>query len=218
MEDFDKQKKKAFLEYLQNPDSGLDFDLFAQDINKWAWLDEFIPGIIITSAGGSMPFQAEGTLLGYPFYYRSEHYYAEIRIGAMDGDKPYLRESALYSARIENEHYLGGETFVKDLTRLIPLLEKAPFLYRFPCKEIKWAEGFASFEVLDQDTTEAGWGHTPEEAYAWAQKTDEWIRTKSETWYRMMPYAFEAREVSRIPVNQDTRVYPDVKPDFRVTF
>lgn len=218
MEDFDTQKRKAFLNYLENPEVGLDFDLFAQDINKWAWLEEFIPGIIITSAGGSLPFQAEGTILGYPFYYRSEQYSASIKVGSLHGDKPYLPESAIYSARIKNDHYLGGETFVQDLIRLIPLLDKAPFLYRFPCKEIKWAEGFTSFEVLDEETTVAGWGQNPTEAFEWAKKPDEWAKTISETLYNMMPFAFEAREVSKIPVNQDTRVFPNVRPDFRVNF
>jgi hypothetical protein len=43
------------------------------------------PDIELTSIGGSMPTQAEGRMLGYPFYYRSRHGFWRLAV-AKPGD------------------------------------------------------------------------------------------------------------------------------------
>lgn len=209
-----ENRKEEFLKALETGDK---FDLYAQDPNDWSELAKLIPGIIITSAGGIVPFQAEGTLHGYPFYYRDRHGVAELRIGAVGSTDHILPSGALYNASVETPEFEGDKNFVKNLYSLVPKLEKGPFLYRFVGRKPKFKnDGAWSYTIDSADTEEAlGWGHTPEEAYVNSSMPSSYLEEKG--------FALEAqrkfwidRDVDPRPTNADERVYPSPEPDFRV--
>jgi len=209
-----ENRKEEFLNALE---TGEHFDLYAQDPNDWSELTKLIPGIMITSAGGIVPFQAEGTLHGFPFYYRDRHGVAELRVGAVGSTDHILPAGALYSASVETPEFEGADHFVKNLYHLVPELKKAPFLYRFPGHKATFLNDGNWGYTIDRSSVEEalGWGHSLEEAYVNSSTPSTYLAEKG--------FSLEAqrklwidREVDTRPLNRDERAYPPVTPDFRV--
>lgn len=151
---------------------GLSFDMYAQDSNEWAWLRQFCPGLYITSAGGMLPFQAEGYLGDLLFYFRKEHGYASLSTYA-DRENMYDPAARLYYAEIDTDEVLDGKAWVSDLLTLVERLERAKGRYAFKSNNIKFEDRTAPFDMsVDMDPQPVwrqgsiGWGHTQEEAYA----------------------------------------------------
>lgn len=169
-EDFKEQQKEKFIEYLtRNADQETicvdhhrnveecdepvicellsaskedheQFDIRAQDVNDWAWVQEFVPELIIYSAGGQLPFQAEGFIKGFPFYFRTEDGYAALRVSDSK-ETLFPIVDALYSATIEIENEgLTGKEWVSHLFTLIEKLEKTEKLYFFQTNKVDFGD------------------------------------------------------------------------------
>lgn len=216
-EDFDEKKKEAFVAYLES-DGEIPFDMYSVDLEKSEALQEIFPGLLISSAGGIVPFQAEGLIDGYPFYYRDRHGWASLTIGEKDGEPPYLMDGSLYSAGVETEEFGGGDNFLKNLTKLIPALERSPFLYHFEGWALDYdtyENGYTSFRKTDMKETIYGWGQNVDEAWEYVHKFKEHMREYG--WDEdFQSRKIEAQEIGRVPVNQDERVFPEPEPVFRV--
>src|SRR5690606_12004433 len=51
-----------------------------QDLSKYGYISAAIPGMVVHSAGGAVPFEAEGTLVGHEFYLRVRSGYATLTL------------------------------------------------------------------------------------------------------------------------------------------
>lgn len=217
---FEEEKKKAFLKLLESGDSNTQFDIYSQDPNEWAWLEAFIPGIQVTSAGGLIPFQAEGTLHGHPFYYRERGGEASLNVGDLNGGKPYIGDKALWSASEEVEEFRSGPEWIVTLIRLVDTLDRSPFRYEFLGKEVNITGGKNNIEGLvtsEREQLYSGWGFSAEEAFAAAHETSKYLLEYLEWEEEFAAAVRRMRNLSPVPVNQDTRDYPEDTPDFRVT-
>lgn len=209
-QEFEEQQKEKFIEYLtqnagqeiicrehhQNVEKCDDpiicelmsssdyehekFDIRAQDINDWAWVQEFVPELIIYSAGGQMPFQAEGFIQGLPFYFRTEDGYASLRVSDSKSTL-FPPVDALYSSHMDIDNKgLTGSEWVSYLFTLIEKLERTEKQYFFKANVIDYnADGKFGLSVKkDEDLTEwdnefkniVGWGNTVDEAFESAKE------------------------------------------------
>ena len=64
-----------------------------------------IPGLLVDTAGGAFPFQAEGTLHGMPFYFRYRSGHATLKLSTPDQD-----EVSFFAPL-----YLAGQSFGEDM-------------------------------------------------------------------------------------------------------
>lgn len=160
--------REAFYAFLKNPELFPDFDLHAQNIHDWEWLQEAVPTLIVSSAGGMLPFQAEGYLQGFPFYFRSEWGYASLSVSGDYAEKPYLREAAFFTSRIDYSQELvdwnESQWFPFHLLTLIDQLERSPFRYLLKLDETQEDAGKVIRYAKDPEFTHPGYGHSVEEA------------------------------------------------------
>lgn len=206
-EEFRKQQKEKFIEYLtkatdenalctlhNTPLSECDddlcemltvpkdkherFDLYAQDVNEWAWVQEFVPGLIVRSAGGALPFQAEGYLGDFEWYFRAEDEYASLRV-ANDYEGLFPISAALYSSSIDTSEFedtveMVQKHWVGFLLSCIERLKKTEYLYHFECNAINYEASDVEYGLdVKRDSegnvvsdTVVGWGYTADEAFA----------------------------------------------------
>ena len=136
--DFTAKQKAAMMAYFTG-DTDVEPVLFATDPGNFRDLSAKIPGLIVTSAGGACPFQSDGTLFGFPFYFRYRHGFAELEIRAPDTNA--LSSEHLYRAGIgygdEYGGVLGRSEFCDLMIQLVPALERAPYLWEFQGVKIK---------------------------------------------------------------------------------
>lgn len=183
--EFEKKQKEALLKYFDEYEEGqeIEFDMYARDIADFAWLKEFIPGIVIYSAGGVCPFQAEGYLDGFNFYYRERGGVASIQL-ANSKNECYDLATALYTADIEVEEFREGLGWFSTLMNLIEKLEKPPYRYSFQKNAIDYGpDGNTPTKKLDENgnvihTDFPGWGFTVEEAFENASNAIEGMRER----------------------------------------
>lgn len=204
--------REAFEAWL-NSDGSVKFDLYAQNISEWAFLQEVIPGIVISSAGGWFPFQAEGILQGYPFYFRSEQGSSSLKLGNPDDPEScYLLYNSLYYAKYDME-VKTFEDFVLCLVKIVPLLQRSPFLWRFKAR--KFSGSFQVPVIEDSWDEVVGWGYTPDEGYFTSGEPSLYLESVGVS-KDAQTALWLAREVSTEPLNEDPRVWSDVDPDFKV--
>lgn len=214
---FSEQKRQAFLDYLDAPsenwDYDLGFDIHAQDVDAWSWLAEIVPGIVVHSAGSLVPFQAEGLISGYPFYYRERGGVATLKVAEKDASNAYGTDKILWSASENVEEFRAGSHWIASLVNLFARLDKAPFLYYFPGKKVGFSgsQDVNTMYATDEPQTYAGWGDTPEEAYAYAMQPSEYLLSLGWT-EEIQRRLWELKQVSPVPVNTDERVYPQEVP------
>jgi hypothetical protein len=215
---FDAQHRKNAEEYLSASEffSELGFDLYAQDINDWTWLSQLIPGIVVTSAGGIVPFQAEGLLHGLPFYYRERSGWASLSIAGANEPNAYGNTN-LYHAGEEVEEFRSGPGWVSTLLNLVENLERSPFLYHFEGRDTQTTGEGDEMEVhtLNAPKTYWGWGHTPEEAFEDTKEISSYLSEHgySEDFQREM---WDAKRIYPMHTNDDDRIFPDPEPVFAV--
>lgn len=207
---------ESFKEWLES-DGSIPFDMYAQDPSDWSWLQELIPGFIVSSAGGAVPFQAEGLFQGYPFYYRDRGGVASLRVGELDGDPPYQGNSILYTASRETPEFEGSKHFISNLTKLIPLLDRALYLYDFIGKKLIYASTQDWSYTVSPTETEvtSSWGMTPEEAYLELMAPSRYLiehGASAELQERMCL----DRAFNPIPLNVDDRHFPASMPNFHI--
>lgn len=150
-----------------------------------------VPGLVVTDAGGAMPFQAHGTWHGYPFYFRYRSGHASLDIST-DQDTvfstPYWSAGCQYGDDYDGS--LNMDEFIELFTRLGSQLVRAPFAYHFPDRDEA------------EDPARGGawvWGHTLAEAC-------RSLRTEVDDPDRFLP----------TPSNRDTRAFPPAGPQFVV--
>lgn len=209
--------RKAF-EAWMNSDGEIPFDMYARDPKETAWFREYIPGLIVSSAGGLLPFQAEGLLHGLPFYFRNRHETSTLRVGEADGGTPFVNDT-LYIASIEGT-VMNGDDFFKAMLKLVPMLEVAPFLWEFSgLKPIfaKEEEGLPKWSYSFDGIREKvhGWGQTATEGFAQTRVTSAYLESHGFSAQEQDDY-WVAREIDPTPLNEDARVFPEVAPNFVV--
>jgi len=226
--DFEKSKEEAFLEYMkisEEIDSLLEetrFDLHSQDIKKWEWMQEFIPEIIVSSAGGLSPFQAEGFIEDFFFYYRERGGVASLRLSDSI-DKSYGYNSSLYSASLEVEEFRSGSGWIETFFNLYERLEKTKNLYDFESNEVKF-NGDGKPYLTGEKSTTAEWGYTSDEAYNEIIKHQDSEKTiKIWTDYRKFSREnyleyIRLRDVQNkvLNIEYNDKNYPEVEPVFKV--
>lgn len=204
----------SFDDFLKDLKSGKreDFDMYRQDPDDWKDLSDAIPGLVITSAGGIMPYQAQGTLHGHPFYFRCRGEHASLRLVEVDGDA--VADNPLYSAGVPTDYMIDTDGFIELMKRLVPQLKRAPFRWEFEGKKVTVD---SEFTVLSSEETEIsyGWGNTPEEGFIDTKQHSEYLTDKGFT-TEIQNKLWAARELNPIPVNSDNRNWPAVEPVFIV--
>lgn len=196
------------LAYLNSPEVQIGSNLYATDIHDWEWLQEAVPSLIVSSAGGFVPFQAEGYIHGFSFYMRAEDGSASLAVSPVIGEPPYSTNPRNLYAHIrygEGRHEVQRpEMFIPHLMVLLERLEKPPFRYEFPYVKPVYDEATSAYVPADGDGETGvyfGWGETPEEAYehaerSWKEPNDYW-NGGADYWDMSVP--------DRTPVNVDDR-------------
>lgn len=73
----------------------------------------------------------------------------------------------------------------------------------------------ATIFATDDFTYEIGWGHSPEEAFQEAQEISVYLLEHGWS-VEYQRYAWELRDVNSTPINDDTRIMPNVEFEVRV--
>jgi hypothetical protein len=224
-EEFDALKKENFMKLMEAAANGesspdIKFDMWAQDPHDWNWLQEMIPGVVITSAGGIMPFQVEGYLNDHPFYYKERDGDARLNVGAVDGPAPYLGD-CIYTSKTDVEEFRRGPGWISTFMNLIEALARSHFLYEFEGKKVIMPNN-ESDKNLDNITVAEGiteiyktWGHSPEEALAYHYTSGKGVLVDHYGWQlEYYDKMIELEDINPIPLNKDERVIPE--PVFEV--
>lgn len=174
-------------------------------------LTRAIPGLVLETAGGACPFQAEGTLHGLPFYFRYRSAHATLSLvqaGAEDFD--YF--APLYLAGMdfgeEYDGFLSDEQFRDLFTELTGRLARAPRLWEFTGAQVGDLAGCPA----GTPRTYGAWGYTPQEALTT-------LTSKSGTWPESLgEWADHVTAMALNPatITVDDRVWPDPEPVFTV--
>lgn len=228
--------------------------MYATDPGWFRDLSERIPGLLVHSAGGMLPFQSEGTLHGFPYYFRYRHGYAQLRVmdPNVNEDEATLFEH-LYSAGMDYGDEYGGildrDEFCTLMITLVPQLERGAFLWEFVGIKVNvedianepgpsideqilnrhdknWAAEqkarrerrkppILRFTATDEPMTYQSWGTTPTEAYARLHEPSQWLVEKGWS-VEDQRTNDRLKAIDPIPVNEDTRVFPDPEPVFTV--
>ena len=209
-----KDSKTLAKEIMEAALAGKDVDLYQQDPADWGFLAEFIPGLKITSAGGMMPFQALGTLHGLPFYFRARHEWATLHLSAPGTDP--VGWEYLYYASTEAPFMVDAEVFCEIMLKLVPEIKRSPFRWEFEGHKLNFPDP-KKWEVVQSDEKEInyGWGVTPEEGWAKTQEISEYLLEHGCTEEMQLRHQ-ELRNISKTPLNQDNRIFPEVDPVFEV--
>lgn len=209
------ERFEAFKAYLES-DGEIEFDMWARDPKDYPYATERYPGLVVFSAGGMLPFQAEGLVDGYPWYYRDEWGKASLRVGELNGERPYADYETLWSASCSVAEWQESAHFEETLVKLVGLLEKSPFCYTFVGNKLLFANNPDKpweFTVSEELEERAGWGHSPEEAFDDLFVPSDYLSQNGCSEDKQFEMAL-ARNFNRTPVSMDKRVYPEVTPDF----
>lgn len=98
---------------------------------------------------------------------------------------------------------------------LLRTLEKAPFLYEFPCNKIAYRDRndfLTSYVAEEGGSTVQGWGRTPMEAYNDAMSPSLYLLVHGIS-FETQEDIWEKKNPSPIPLTEDTRVYLSDLPD-----
>lgn len=130
---------------------------YVHDPMARAWLNECLPGTRVAFAGGSAPFQAEGFIRDYPFYYRERHGEAVLKI-ALPGDDPIIGFNWASLTTVEDCRD-ADDVWVLTFLRLVEEMDSALFRYKYN----------ARIEFPGEPTKDVfvyAWGKSPESAIA----------------------------------------------------
>lgn len=214
--DFEDKHYEAFKDYVESGDDIFEevgFDMYAQSPKAWAHLSEKIPGLIVTSAGGWVPFQSQGFLHGLPYYLRCRHDVASLEVGQADGS---AFRDILFYADIDYTESAGIENFEDMMIKLVPLLKKAPFRYEFECRVPEYDENHKyTGNTTDKYDVTYGWGNSPEEAYESVTKPNWFLKERGVSDEDQL-YRISLQKINPNPINEDNRVWPDPLPEFVV--
>ena len=186
----------------------------------WSELERRVPGLSVSQAGGSVPFQSEGTLCGYSYYFRYRGGGVSLAVGATDST-PTVWSGALWSATTSYGDEWGGSLsqveFEALMVELVPQLTRAPFLWQFSGRKVKLEDtalGVTMTRTYHEEIYRS-LAHTADEAYERLHSLDPVLESHGWTPKRQKAY-FALREIHPVPLNEDTRVFPHPEPTFSV--
>lgn len=187
-------------------------NLYMTDPGRWAALSVAIPGLLVESAGGACPYQSEGTIKGYPYYFRYRNGSASLKIG-MPGTKPYGWDTVLWDASKNHgddyDGFLEPEEFANLMIELVPHLSRSPRTWQFTANKIKFDDN--SQPYTDGERESRGCVHdTIEEA---AERILEGARSGN---YGLPDYS-HLLDLEPVPGQVEERVWPDPEPLFETT-
>lgn len=162
-------------------------------------LAESIPDLDISYAQGAAPFQSEGTVFGYPYYFRCRNGYLALRVGGNDPSVDALW-GAGETSEDEDLSHLTWPQFAQAFHRLVKQLKPTPFTYEFPVLRRP-----SAMEGHDDNSTDfhvSALGYSAEDALRHVRLSP------------LMPGNPEDYFISPTPVQEDTRSYPPVVPNF----
>lgn len=202
-------------DYIKGLESGgiSKFDLYKQNPADWDFLSEVIPGLVITSAGGILPYQAEGTLHGLPFYFRCRHEQASIRLVAVGENA--VSGSTLYTASTPAPHMINDEQFIELLIHLVSSLKPAEFRWEFMGRKVTVDKNLEIALSDDEEEISYGWGFTPEEGFLATREHSEYLLEHGFS-HDLQDQIWEAKKLNPVPVNSDNRNWPNPEPVFEV--
>lgn len=208
---FEDNKRQAFLEYLENSNAQeVEFDLWARDVNDFKFLQERIPDIVVTSAGGLCPFQVEGMVQDYYFYLKARGGVTTLKISDSE-ERVYLEPH--WSSTIERE--TSFYDLEDNLVELFHLLTKANFCYKFEGHEIDF-----NTKQVDKNTVRTVWsrGYSSEEAWnnIFVHYSSDLLLEKLQLTKTRWVELLKECEFNKTPSNQDLRVFPETQPVFLV--
>lgn len=226
--EFEKAKEEAFLEYMkisEEIDSLAEetrFDLYSQDIKKWEWMQEFIPEIVVISAGGLLPFQAEGYIKDLFFYYRERGGVASLRLSD-SMDKSYSYGSSLYSSSLEVEEFRSGSGWIETFFNLYEKLEKTRKLYNFETNQVRLNSDGKPY-LTGEKSTKVEWGYTSDEAYNEIIKHQDseetiqvWVDYRRFSRENYLEYIrLEDVQNKVLNIEYEDKEYPEIEPVFKV--
>lgn len=99
-------------------------------LEKYAFMSEYIPGIMFHTTGGVCPFQAEGVWENYEFYYRERGGVAELRLAPI-GTFP-SHSKAHWEASINVEEFREGNGWISTFLTLWKNLQETETVWGFP--------------------------------------------------------------------------------------
>lgn len=178
----------------------------------------FRPTVELSYVGGLEPFQAEGFLNGFPFYFRERGGFCSLTIGEEEGTA--FGEDVLYSAKVKSSEIsrfdVSGESelspderfFYSLFIPLVSMLQPALFLYAFKGLSLP-VDGTISPRFGEVEVY-YGEGATPVDGYRQAivhmknryQGTD------------IFEHVEGLMKLEPVPLNVDARSWPEVPPGF----
>ena len=210
-----------------------------RDVLK-AELESQIVGLTIEYFGGHTPYQSEGTLGEYFYYFRSRNGNTTLRLMLNrhpDPDDPTynILGEAYWSAEKDSNHETGNNSIVANFTtdeqftvteittdeqfaalmlELFQKLERAPFNYEFSGNRVSFRStdyGTAVPYVTGEDNLYHSSGHSAEEAYA---GLFSFIDDLEKAGIRTENHRKIAKlqNVSPTALNEDSRVFPTTEP------
>lgn len=225
-EEFEQAMKESFLDWLDGAGGeDIPFDMWAVDPSDYRDLQSYVPSLVVASAGGMCPFQAEGLLFNLNFYYRERHGYASLTLAPTQSDC-YDVSASLYTAGMEVEEFRDGSFWVETLFTLIPKLERSKFRYSFPHKRVKFTDEhdvWSAYIDLEDDfsTHRSGWGMTPEEGWEAATKFEVDSYLEEHGWspaQQRFHHDLILATMLPEPLEVDDREWPEPEPKFEVKF
>lgn len=189
----------------------MDFDIRAQHVREWDDLKEVIPSILVSSAGGFLPFEMRGWVCSLPFYIRSEWGEAELRIAADEGD--IFRGPLLWTSTTTIPEEMDRPQLISVISSLFSKLEVAPFLWGFTGRKVEFVDAPDSEDKLPIATSEEdiyyAWGKTPEGAWKQLRAPNLYLLDDLSFWENIK----RLEDIQPDPVVVDDRVIPDA-PDW----
>lgn len=219
-----REKHKANVMRYLSGETNTEPVLHATDPGAFRDLSARIPGLLVTSAGGAFPFQSEGTLHGYPYYFRYRHGHAELQVHE-HGTTP-MSSARLYETSLAYGDEHGGtldrDEFLFLMIAMVPMLCRARWLWEFAGVRVNIHDTDPEGEQVNlvftaTDTREVyrAWGYTPEEAWMRLHEPSPYLLERgwsAETQAEM----YRLRAIAPTPLNSDTRNFPDPEPTFEV--
>lgn len=211
-EAFEAHMREAFIAWLDNPVEVIPFDIYARASDDFPRLKELNPSVIVLSAGGICPFQAEGYVKGLPFYFRSEEGTADLKVAVEKEDVHFKHLWASHEDLEPEDQDRGGHVafhaFEEVLARMVQKLSKSPFLYEFEGWGNDTDEDGHLIVTREKRGKTVSWGHSPVEAELRLYEPDKWLAEKLNMTMESLQ-AFELQHEWTI-TNSDDRVWPEV--------
>lgn len=189
-----------------------DFEKYAREKETLkASLESFIKDLKIERMGGICPFQAEGRVGEYEFYFRERGGWSSLKL---DRYNPVGFEIEWMAGKNTIE-FLGLEEFPEVFIDLLKNLEKAQFLYEFVGKKVDISKDDSEVLIAtetDEDELYYGWGHSIEEAIEDMNYVSDYLLEHgfSEDFQKEINFK---KNINPVPLNRDTRTFGR-EPDY----